>query len=111
MNELKLLYRTVHVRPFTPEEAVVHGVSGECSRVEGEIRYLASSDEAETADTILHETFHMLDNLYNILPKDMDCNVEERIVAQFATALTTTMKDNPSFILDLQGMINRGRGE
>lgn len=107
---VKVLWREILLKPFSRDEVLGAKVMGRAHYVEGIIRYHVSEDEAETADTIIHELLHHLDNQIGIIPDKLTNEESEDIIRKFASGLTTVMKDNHEFFDILQAMIATGRG-
>lgn len=81
-------YTIVHWRPA---QSAGRGAYGECSLPEAEIRVDTSSGIEKARETLLHEILHAI--YYEWAMQDED--KEERIVATYATAITTAMVMNP----------------
>lgn len=105
---INFLHRRLRLSEYTEleKESKYPQSLGHADYNNAEIKYLRIGDDAEIADTIIHELLHFICHHFAAKPASTTPEEEERTVTVFATGISTLMRQNPTLFQAFQEMFD-----
>ena len=102
-KQIRFMARNINIQYSSTSNRAVSEL-GSANFERGTIEVNLTDDPAYNADTLLHEILHFVERDLRIIPCAHRDELQERVVALFATGLVSLMRQNPELFSEIQSM-------